>query len=274
MSNAFKIMSGAEPYFHRGSATGCLCLHGFTASPAEVLWFAKHLAQQGHTVYAPRLAGHGTLPQDLARTHWTDWYASALDGYHLLRQQCDEIFVCGMSMGGLLALLLSADAPVNGVIAMATPVVTVSGPQRINFVRTLKFILPYTDQSDKSDLPGRIRDEQKRRGEISVGRVRYDRWSTAAYEQLLRLRQTVVTRLPDVTAPLLLIFAEKDTLIGLESETVIKQQVRSRTIETHVLKESGHILTQDMEHSTVFQLAADFIHRQGKLRLNNIPLKP
>jgi carboxylesterase len=262
MPNAFKIMSGAEPYFHRGGVTGCLCLHGFTASPAEVLWFAKHLAQQGHTVYTPRLAGHGTAPQDLARTHWTDWYASALDGYHLLRQQCDQIFVCGMSMGGLLALLLSADVPVNGVIAMATPVVTANGPQRIGFVRALKFILPYTDQSDKSDLPERVRDEQIRRGENSLGRVRYDRWSTAAYEQLLRLRQTVVARLLDVTAPLLLMFSEKDSLIGLDSETIIKQRVRSQTIETHLLKESGHILTQDVEHLKVFQLAADFIIRQ------------
>lgn len=264
MANTFKIMSGAETYFHRGGTTGCLCLHGFTASPAEVLWFAKHLAEEGHTVYAPRLAGHGTSPQDLARTRWTDWYGGALDGYHLLRQQCDQIFVCGMSMGGLLALLLSADVLVNGVIAMATPVVTISGPQRIGLVRALKFILPYTDQSDKSDLPGRVRDEQIRRGENSVGRVRYDSWSTAAYEQLLRLRQTVITRLPDVAAPLLLMFSEKDSLIGLESEMVIRQRVRSQTIETHVLKESGHILTQDIEHGRVFQLASDFIVRQGK----------
>lgn len=257
-------MSGAEPYFHRGGATGCLCLHGFTASPAEVLWFAKHLTQAGHTVYAPRLAGHGTHPQDLARTRWTDWYGSALDSYHLLRQQCDQIFVCGMSMGGLLALLLSADMPVNGVIAMATPVVTLSGPQRISLLRAIKYILPYTDQSDRSDLPERVRDEQIRRGENSVGRVRYDRWSTAAYEQLLRLRQTVVARLPDVTAPLLLMFSEKDSLIDLQSESVIRQRVRSRIIETHVLKESGHILTQDIEHLKVFQLAADFMVRQGK----------
>lgn len=264
MSNAFKIMSGAEPYFHRGGATGCLCLHGFTASPAEVLWCARHLAQAGHTVYAPRLAGHGTHPRDLAHTRWTDWYGSALDGYHLLRQQCDAIFVCGLSMGGLLALLLSADVPVNGIIAMAAPIVTAAGPQRISLVRAIKFVLPFTDQSDRSDLPGRVRDEQIRRGENAVGRVRYDRWSTAAYEQLLRLRQTVVTRLPQVEAPLLLIFSEKDSLIGLESEAVIKQRVHSPTIETHLLKQSGHILTQDVEHMKVFQLAADFIVRQGE----------
>lgn len=264
MTDHVTIMPGAEPYFHRGDATGCLCLHGFTASPAEVLWFAQHLAQQGHTVYAPRLTGHGTTPQDLARTRWTDWYASALDGYHLLRQQCDQIFVCGMSMGSLLALLLSADVPVQGVVAMATPAITNSGPQRIALVRALKFILPYTNQADTSDLPQRIQAEQIARGEISVGRVRYDRWSTAAYEQFLRLRAATISRLPDVNTPLLLIFSEKDRLIDLGSQTMIGNRVRSQDIETHILKESGHILTQDWEMKRVFNLATTFIERHRR----------
>jgi carboxylesterase len=264
MPDPFNLMPGAEPYFHRGGAIGCLCLHGFTASPAEVLWFAQHLAQQGHTIYAPRLAGHGTTPQDLARTRWTDWYGSTLDGYHLLRQQCDQIFVCGLSMGSLLALLLSADLPLDGVVAMATPLITRGGPQRIVFVRAVKFIRPYTNQADTSDLPQRIQAEQILRGETSLGRVRYDQWSTAAYEQFLRLRQIVIARLPDVSAPVLLIFSEKDSLIDLQSRTLIGKQVRSQAVETHILKESGHILTQDREMKQVFNLAADFIQRHSR----------
>ena len=53
-----------------GGDVGCLVLHGFTATPSEVRWLAEHLAGQGHTVYAPRLAGHGTTPEALARTRW------------------------------------------------------------------------------------------------------------------------------------------------------------------------------------------------------------
>jgi carboxylesterase len=262
MPNPPQLMPGAEPYFQSGGKTGCLCLHGFTASPAEVRWFAEHLAQAGHTVYVPRLAGHGTRPQDLARVRWTDWYASALGGYQLLKNQCDQIFVGGLSMGALLALLLSADVSVDGVIAMATPIMTLGGPQRIAFVRLLKFVLRYTNQTDTSELPHRIRIEQTQRGEAAIGRVRYDLWSTAAYEQFLRLRHTVIQRLPDVTAPLLLIFSENDQTVGLASQEIICQRARSRIIETRVLKESGHVMTQDTEMQTVFEWSVDFIARQ------------
>jgi carboxylesterase len=261
MTQSFNLMPGAEPYFHKGDNVGCLCLHGFTASPAEVKWFAQHLAEAGHTVYVPRLAGHGTRPEDLARTTWTDWYGSAADGYHLLMQQCEKVFVCGISMGSLLALLLSADLPVAGVIAMATPLVMNSGPQNIAFIRLLKYLLPYTNQADTSDLPERVRAEQARRGEMSIGRVRYDQWSTAAYEQLLRLRDETLSRLPEISAPLLLIFSEQDKLIGLEGQQIICGSVQSQHIQTHILKESGHILTPDIEMLTVFKLAADFIAR-------------
>jgi carboxylesterase len=255
-------MPGAEPYFQRGGSTGCLCLHGFTASPAEVRWFAEHLAEAGHTVYAPRLAGHGTTHQDLARVRWTDWYTSALDGYHLLKHQCDQIFLCGLSMGALLALLLSADLPVDGVIALAAPLATYGSPQKISVVRLLKYVLRYTNQADTSELPHRVRTEQTRRGEAAVGRVRYDLWSTAGYEQFLRLRQTVLQRLPDVTAPLLLVFSEKDATVTPASQQIICKQVQSRVIETRMLKESGHVMTQDMEMQTVFQWSQDFIARQ------------
>ncbi len=256
------IMPGAEPYFQRGGKTGCLCLHGFSASPAEVRWFAGHLAEAGHTVYVPRLAGHGTTPQDLARVRWTDWYTSALDGYHLLKHQCDQVFVCGLSMGALLALFLSAELPVDGVIAMAAPLVIYGRPQNIAFVRLLKYVLRYTNQADTSALPQRVRSEQTQRGEEAVGRVRYDLWSTSGYEQFLRLRQAVIQRLPAVTVPLLLIFSEKDATVALDSQQIICERAQSRVIETRLLKESGHVMTQDSEMQTVFDWSRDFIAQQ------------
>jgi carboxylesterase len=92
--------------------------------------------------------------------------------------------------------------------------------------------------------------------------VRYDLWSTAGYEQFLRLRQAVTQRLPAVTAPLLLIFSEKDATVKLASQQIICENAASRVIETHLLKESGHVMTQDVERQTVFEWSRDFIARQ------------
>ncbi|HCY84126.1 MAG TPA: EstA protein, partial [Desulfobacteraceae bacterium] len=45
---------------------GVLLIHGYMAAPREMADFAEYLHTQGFTVYAPRLAGHGTSPENLA----------------------------------------------------------------------------------------------------------------------------------------------------------------------------------------------------------------
>jgi carboxylesterase len=254
-------MIGAEPFFHRGGTVGSLCLHGFTASPAEVRWLSAHLAGQGMTVYAPRLAGHGTDYHDMARMRWRDWYNTALDGYHILRQQCEHVFVAGLSMGGMLGLLLAASFPVDGLAAMATPVMFRS--RRMANAHRFKYIRRYTRQPDRGPLPDTIRQEQARRGEAVLGRVRYDDWSTGAVAELHRLAQVVRGQLPQVTAPLLLVYSENDKTVAQENQAIIAGEVSSSVIEQHLLHNTDHILVQDVEREIVFGLVADFIRRQS-----------
>lgn len=253
------IMPGAEPYFARGGSTGVLLLHGFTASPHEVKWLGQYLAAQGHTVYAPRIAGHGTNYRDLARTTWQDWAASALDGYHMLRAQCDRLFVAGLSMGGALALLTAAQVDVDGVIAMAAPVLPF--PRlAVNRLRIAKRLRPYTDQTDRSPFVDYILGRQKELGEPEIGRVRYDMWSTAALEQLMRLIGQVQARLPQIRAPVLAIYSRADATVLMPNLEALKAGLTGATpIQIHVLEQSSHILTQDMERETVFRLVAEFV---------------
>lgn len=256
------ILPGAEPRFYPGGPTGCLCLHGLTASPHEVAWLAADLAGRGCTVLAPRLAGHGTDPGDLARTRWRDWYASALDGWQLLRAQCDRVVVCGLSMGALLALRLAADQPVAGVAALAAPFV-LRRPLTLPVVAALKWIRPYTDQTDRTDFPERLRQEQARRGEPVLGRVRYSRWPTRAVEELLRLTAEVEASLPQVTAPVLAIYSQGDQTVAPASLDSLRRGLRRAPLETLLLQHSDHILTQDAERQTVFDRLAAFIGAHG-----------
>lgn len=255
-----QIMPGAAPYFHRGGPVGCLCLHGFTASPNEVLWLAQHLAGEGHTVYAPRLAGHGTYPADLARSTWMDWHASALDAYTVLRSQCEQVYICGLSMGGLLSLLVSMTEPVDGLVLMAVPILLYGS---INTARWLKYMRPYADHTDRTAFPIYLRQQQKKRGEPQLGRVRYNRWSMAAIEQLLRLMDEVGGRLHEVTAPMLTIYSENDATVSLDHQRMIVSRVASQDVTAKLLKESGHILTQDVKAEIVFELVADFIAQRS-----------
>ena len=251
-------MPGAEPYLRLGDDTGCLVLHGFTASPAEVRWLAEHLAAQGRTVYAPRLAGHGRTPADLARTRWPDWYANALDGYQMLRANCRRVIVVGHSMGGLLALLLASDQPVDGVAVLATPLRFSAQAHASRWTYRLR---PYTDQSDRSGFPERLRQAQAARGEPATGRVRYDRWPTRSVAELVMLADTAHARLPQVSAPLLLVYSSADRTASPDNADTIAAGVTSADVERHTLHVGEHILPQDDERDTVFALVAAFVAR-------------
>src|ERR671931_1206621 len=110
------VMRGAEPFSFKGDRVGCLLIHGFTGTPNELRWLGEQLAADGRTVLGVRLAGHGTCVEEMNTTRWRDWYSSALDGYASLRRECDQIIAIGLSMGGMLALLLAARNPVRGVV--------------------------------------------------------------------------------------------------------------------------------------------------------------
>src|SRR6185503_15479003 len=112
------IIPTAEPFFFLGdpSKPACLLIHGFTGTPKEMRGMGEYLHQQGYTCLGIRLAGHATDPEDMIRSNWTDWTASVEDGYQLLYGVAHTIFLAGLSMGGVLALLMSTRLAVKGIV--------------------------------------------------------------------------------------------------------------------------------------------------------------
>ena len=121
------LLPGAEPYDHAGGPVGVLLCHGFTGSPQSLRPWAEYLSEQGLTVSLPRLPGHGTSWQDLARTGWQDWYAEVDVAFGALgRRWCEQIFVFGLSMGGLPGAALGRNPWPGG--ARPRPRQPVAGP--------------------------------------------------------------------------------------------------------------------------------------------------
>lgn len=252
------LMDGAQPFFARGGATGVVVMHGFTASPHEMVWLAQHLAAQGHTVYAPRLSAHGTQPEDMSRARYWDWLASAFDALHVLRAQCDRVVVAGLSMGGCIALNVAAKAEVDGVVAMAAPLVLPGFSAQA--LKVGKRLRPYSDQTDRGPFADYIAQEQARRGEPVLGRVRYGKWSTAALEQLALLMDETLGLLGAVRAPVLALYSQVDAVVPIGNLDTLKGGLTGAAqVESHVYQQSSHILTQDMECEDVFARVAAFV---------------
>src|ERR1039457_4097022 len=136
------VMPGAEPYFHPGGRTAVLLCHGFTGSPASLRPWAQYLAAAGLTVSLPRLPGHGTTWQEMARTRWEDWYAEVSRNLDELRARTDEIFVMGLSMGGCLALRLAElrDSAISGLV-LVNPSIT-AYTAMFAFLPVVKLLVP------------------------------------------------------------------------------------------------------------------------------------
>lgn len=120
-----------EPFHFPGNSTGLLLIHGFTGSPSELRFLGERLAAQGFTVKGILLAGHGTVPEELAKKRWEDWLNDAENGVTELRTICTKVLAIGLSMGGLLALELAARGLVDGVAALNAPMVLMDWRARL-----------------------------------------------------------------------------------------------------------------------------------------------
>lgn len=253
------LLPGAQPRFFRGGKVGCLIVHGFMATPPEVAWLGSHLASAGHTVYVPRLTGHGIDPRHMRRMRWQDWYAQVLDGYHILRQQCEQVVLIGHSMGGLLAALVACAHPADALVIAASPLTL---PLAITpYIRLLDLVLPYTIHYSDLALNLSIEQEQRKRGEKVLSRVHYSRWSTRAIHELHELMNRTRQNLSKIQVPLLLLYAEQDETAPIRDAQSIASLVQSKVVEHYTLRQGSHIIFQDVGRDEAFAAVADFIQR-------------
>ncbi len=244
------LMPGAEPFFLPRGRTGCLLIHGFTASPQEMRRLGEYLAGRGYTALGVRLAGHGTRVQDLARSRWLDWLASAQDGYRLLRGACDQVIVMGLSLGGVLTLLLAASHPVDGLVAMSTPILPYRHLLR-SWLRPASALVPFIRKG-----PPDWRDPQAGRE-----RVAYAAYPTRALIEVQAAMAAAREALGRVNAPALLIHSSEDRFVVPANSQAIFDRLGSADKHLLLVSDSNHVITCDRAREQVFAAAADFARR-------------
>lgn len=103
----------------RGEAA--VLIHGFTGHPGHWIPLGEKLHQDGYTVVAPRLAGHGTTGQALGASVWREWVESAR---HAAESVADHrrVHLVGLSMGGLIAILVARATASSSLVTINSPV--------------------------------------------------------------------------------------------------------------------------------------------------------
>lgn len=251
------IIPTAEPFFLQGNKTGILLIHGFTGTPKEMRWMGEYLNRQGFTCLGVRLAGHATIPEDLIASHWTDWTASVEGGYSLLRGVTNNIYLIGLSMGGVLSLLMSTRLAqgVKGVVAMSTPYKLPDDP-RLRHIEWISKIVPFMPKSDEEPGTGWFDREAWK------DHVAYPQNPVRSIGELNKLLGEMRAALPQVNLPVLLIHSRDDQYVLPENLEMIYADLTSVSDKTKIyVTGSGHVVTRDAAREIVFKSALEFIRK-------------
>ena len=246
------IIHTAEPFFFPGNGIGCLLIHGFTGTPKEMLPAGEYLSNLGYTVLGIRLSGHATKLSDMDRVNWHDWMASVEDGVNLLKASTKQIFLIGLSMGGLLSLASASIFDVSGVVAMSTPFY-IKTDWRLRFVKIIRYIKP---QLEKGSPDWRNPDAE-------ITHISYPTNPSISIPHVIELLGFTINQLPEITAPVLLVNSEYDFIAPPDHAVQYASRLSNTDVETLTLTNSGHVITKEPEQDILFDAINRFI------KLNN-----
>lgn len=263
--------------FLKGNNDSAVILaHGMTGTPQEMKFLAEFLNHKGYTVICPRLANHGQSIEVLRATTWQEFYQSVREAFFEAASEHRLIYVAGLSMGALLALLL-ADEFGNRVSAVScfSPTLFYDGwnaPWYKCFL-PLVFMTPLKNFFYfKEEPPYGIKNERIQRlmhryynnaslhSLENVSRHGYPYFPVALFYQLRLLVKHLSKRLPYIKNPVQLIQASHDDITSVRNSQFIHDRINSKKKELILLHDSYHVITADQEREKVAQNVVNFFN--------------
>lgn len=264
-----KPHSIGEPYLLHNARSnhGVLLIHGLMAAPEEVREWAEFLYAKGYTVYAPRMAGHGTSAEDLSRRQVGEWVASVERGHDILKCCCDHILVAGFSTGGAVALHQAIKHPdaFAGLISISAPLKFKKFSAHFATpVSHWNRLLRWLEEYSPSGLPGtgRLRKEFVI-NHADNPHINYLRCPVNGIVQIQRLMKGVCRGLASISIPTLIIHANGDPKVDVQSGRDIFQRIGSvnkhyREIDFHL-----HGIVRGTIASEVFENVSEFLQQES-----------
>jgi carboxylesterase len=247
------LLENSEPFFIENGKVGCLLCHGFTGTPYEMRGIGEFLAKNGITVLGPLLPGHGTTIDDMKKTTTINYFQEYSRAVSKLRKICNEIFVCGLSLGAVLTLKYASENEVNGIISINAP---------IKFNKFIGFFLRVIGPIFKRVAVRKSREERIEQQKYSI--VCYNKYPIGPAVSLQKFVNQTKKNLVNIQSPILILQGLQDAKWIIKSSRIIYNEVSSNQ-KNLVFLESSHALTLGPKKEIVQKNVLDFIQRNSKI---------
>lgn len=242
-----------EPFYFEGrNGKAIVLIHGWTSTPYEVRRLGKFLNENGYSVYAPRLKGHGTVPKDLENVRWTDWLKDAEEAFLKLQADHEKIYVGGTSIGANLALMLAQkNAQVSGLILMAMPYGLKFEKIVIAFAKILRRLKKY----NKKFYPPTFGLS------TTVTRlIAYQAYPIASALETFDLIKASRDRIAGVSQPCFALQSTSDHIVAWNNLEKIYARINSTVKKKKYINKAYHTFISDIKNEHVFEEILSFLN--------------
>jgi carboxylesterase len=234
----------AKEFLLEGDRRGVLLIHGFTATPSQMLPLGEALHKEGYTVLGVLLPGHGTTIDDMEKYRWNDWLKAVRDAFNVLARRCDDIFVAGLSMGGLLTLIMAEEMPLKAAAAIAAPIRLQNKYASLSILAGA--FVRYQGWPKDPD-----KDKAEKENKYHIG---YPVTPVRKVPDLLHLSRMAERGLAAIKCPLLIVQPQKDDTVRLDSPQIIcAGAVHAPYKEIVKLENSRHVCTVEPEFDKLYE---------------------
>jgi len=236
-----------KPFSHTTkNDVGVLVIHGITSTTSSMKFLVDQFTEVGFNVELPGLTGHGTKWLDMNSLKYTDWIDDLEEALVKLRQRCSKIFLCGLSLGGGLALFIAGKHPeLSGVILIN---------HAAKFTNPKFWFVPIMRKIVKSvpAVASDIKDPNSKE-------IAYDRTPTNGVYEMLQMLKEVKKILHDIKLPILIFKSKEDHVVPKVSATYTMKKIGSKDKELIWLENSYHVAPLDYDKELIAKKSIEFI---------------
>jgi carboxylesterase len=257
-----------------------LLLHGLCSSSLEVRLFARTLRAHGYQVVTPTLRGY-TAPEanvqhDDTAPDFRRWIVDACAELDRLAATCDDVTICGVSLGATLALAVAAERrPTLRGLSLISTTLFFDGwnISRWRFLLPLAYHTPLGRLFRYREVPPygvkneRVRSwiaEQLARGPLSSTGA--STIPTPSLREADRLIRHVKRSLHLVRTPTLMIHAREDDVASLANLRFVQRNIDATVFASIIVSDSYHMITLDNDRELAALRTVQFFNAAAEPR--------